>query len=220
MNGNSQDPNLLISFAETMGLIINEKEELKKQFNPNNEPIHVLKVIQKKDAKRLRPWIGAMQIDKKRTEEYGSPQYERVPPTPQSHQLTEKDKKISGPHDEINYMDPDIIDPETDLPVWRIFKKGEVFLAVDVNASWMLKQEFAIPMPEFKNAIIEETGKLHFDWAEENEIISSKESILIPKYHERYSRNATAVMTLADRLLSAEMEIAALKKQQREKAGV
>lgn len=203
--------NPLIRFTESMAMIQQEKDQIKKTFNPKNEAIHVLKVIQKKDMKTLRPWIGAVRIDKKRTEEYGSPQYEKVPPTARTHALSEKDRNKAGPQDAINYVDPDMIDPETDLPMWRTFKKGEVFLAVDTNASHMLFHEFAISVSEFKNEKDPETEKVRFEWADEDEIISDENGILILKYHEQFSRDATAIMTIAARLLSAEDEISELK---------
>lgn len=205
--------NQVIRFAESIAMIQTEKDQLKKQFNPKNEPIHVLKVIQQKEMKTLRPWIGAVQIDKKRTEEYGSPQHEKVPPSPRKHTYSEKDRNKSGPRDTVNYMDPDMIDPETDLPMWREFKKGEIFIAVDTNASHMLHHEFAIAVPKFKNEKDAETGKVRFDWADEDEIISDENAILIPKYHELYSKDATAVLTLAGRLMTAENEISELKAQ-------
>lgn len=211
MTVNSQ--NQLVEFTQAIAMMRHEKDQIRKGFNPNDEPIHVLKVIQQKEMKTLRPWIGAMQIDKKRTDEYGSPQHERVPPTPRKHTLSEKDKHKSGPHDTINCIDPDMIDSETELPVWRTFRKGEIFLAVDTSASNMLHHGFAIAVPKFKNEIIEETGKVRFDWAEEDEVISDDNAILIPKYHEKYSRNAGTILTIANELISMRNEVAELKAQ-------
>jgi len=199
--------NMLIQFTEAMSLIYRERSEAKKHFNPHNEPIILMRVIEKKTHKRLRPWIGMYKLNKEKTRETGYKQYDKVPPTPQETPRNDSHYKLSGRLDTVNYVDPDMINQETDLPMWRAFKHGEIFLAVKSNAIWMEFQEYAMPASNWKNEPAEKTGKVRFEWAEANEVISDENAVLIPKYHERYSKDATSVMSLAERLLEVEMKL-------------
>lgn len=201
----------LSELTQVIDLFQRDKLNAKKQFNPNDEPIWILKVIEKRNMKRLRPWIGAWRIDKEKTAEYGSKQYERVPPSPQTITLSEKDRQTSGRHDTINYIDPDMIDSETELPLWRTFIKGEVFLAVDTNAAWMTNQDFALAMPKFRNNRDETTEKLPFEWADEGEILSDEKGILIKKYHGRYSTGRQTVLGLAQQMVLMQKKIEELE---------
>ena len=199
--------NMLVQFTEAMSLIYREKFEARKQFNPNNEPIILMRVIEKKTHKRLRPWIGMYKLNTEKTRETGYKQYDKVPPTPQETPRNDSHYKLSGRLDSVKYVDPDMINDETDLPMWRTFKHGEIFLAVKSNAIWMEHQEYALSVPNWKNVPDEKTGEVRFAWAEENEVISDENAVLIPKYHERYSKDATSVMSLAERLLEVEMKL-------------
>jgi hypothetical protein len=176
-----------------------------------------MRVMEKKTLKRERPWINLFKLDKEKTKQDGKKTFVKIPPSKQEFIRNDSHYAMAGRLDRVNVQDPDIIDPDTDLPVFRFFEKGEVFLAVKDTAIWMEYQDYAIPVSDFKNEKDDETGLVRFDWAEENEIISDENAILIPKYHERYSSNAHTVMGMAERLMILDARV---KELEAEKAGV
>jgi len=192
--------------AEAIQIIHAEKSEAKKQFNPHNEPIIVMKVINKRVNYHYREWIGAYMEDAEKTAKSGHKQYKKVPRDRKSIIRKEEEYKHSGSLDTINYIDPDKIDPETDLPMWRTFQHGEIFLAVECNAIHMEFEEFALVAFNYKNIVDEVTGKTRFDWAEPNEIISNDKGVLIPKYHARYSVENFTTIGLAQKLIMMQNE--------------
>ena len=199
------------NLAETIDVINRERAESMKHFNPFNDPILVMKVIEKKSYKIMRPWIGAMQKNKELSQQRRTAVYEPVPPTEKEISRNDTHMMATGPLDHFTFVDPDQIEQRTNLPVWRKFKKGEIFLATKDPAIHMEYHDFAVPMPYYKNEVNPETGEQRFEWAETDEIISDEKGILIPKYHGRYAVENFTVEGLATKINFLRMELESLK---------
>lgn len=206
------ESNEIITNAELIMAINNERVEMLKQFNPFNEPILIMHVVECKVFKRLRPWIGFKKKNKEEGRKRGFPIFEQVPPSQQEYPITEQTLKVRGISDVVNFIDPDVIDPMSNLPITKTYKAGDIFLATKNPAIIMEWREVAFPVPEFKNEP-DKDGKVRFDWAEPDEILSDVNGFLIEKYTDRYAVENRTVEGLATQMLAMRNESDLLKKK-------
>jgi len=199
---------------EVTEMVNRERRNQRRQFNPNNEDIYVMRVDEKREYIALRKMVGAMEKDKELSHERGFTMLKHKAPFLKQRMRAEADIKSSGVLDKFQYLDPDMVD-EDGIPVRRYFTKGEIFLATERVAKIMAQQKFASIMPNWKNRVDEETDMTRFDWAGRNEVISDDDGRLIGKYKDRYAVIKQDAFTLAELIGKLESKIAELEGKRR-----
>jgi hypothetical protein len=178
-----------------------ERENLLRQFNPHNEPVAVIEVIERKELELIRPLTGWRVIDKEATAEQGHQVVKEPPPVRKTHKIREKDLEVAGRRDCFNYVDADDLDERTGLPVLRLWHKGEQLKAPLTNAVYMeaVGQVKRVPYAKDKdgNTIADDTG------------------ILLPEYADKYKVENVSVWGIFDQLQELRKQFEEYKEKHR-----
>lgn len=194
--------------------MVEKSREFKyRVFNPYNEPLVLMRVIEKKFYRTARRMVGAEIKNEDLSRDYGYEVFEQAPAIDRKRNRTESDDMASGKLTSFHYYDPDMLDEREGLPMLRKFVKDEIFLATAKSAIWMEYQGYATIAPRYKNSVDETSGVPRFNWAEKDEMITDDNGILIKKYQGRYMEKPDSSLDLAKKIIELTDKLERLESQ-------